>query len=140
MGCACSLLYCSHAFLLLGISIGSNCPLKSNMFRIRLIRCMHCLTKAMVAQITPLDLFDQWMRTPTEPALHTPLLNAAHSLLPGKAIKGKREQYTIATKCGIIIEGGGMKFDGSRKHVREACEGSLRRLGIDTIDLYYLHR
>eukprot|EP00882_Tetradesmus_deserticola_P008446 GHRQ01008907.1.p1 GENE.GHRQ01008907.1~~GHRQ01008907.1.p1 ORF type:complete len:232 (+),score=88.84 GHRQ01008907.1:372-1067(+) len=35
---------------------------------------------------------------------------------------------------------GGMSLDGSRKHVREACEASLQRLGIDSIDLYYLHR
>jgi aryl-alcohol dehydrogenase-like predicted oxidoreductase len=33
-----------------------------------------------------------------------------------------------------------MIFDGSRKHVREACEASLKRLGTDYIDLYYLHR
>jgi aryl-alcohol dehydrogenase-like predicted oxidoreductase len=33
-----------------------------------------------------------------------------------------------------------MSYDGSRKHVREACEASLKRLEIDTIDLYYLHR
>jgi aryl-alcohol dehydrogenase-like predicted oxidoreductase len=33
-----------------------------------------------------------------------------------------------------------MGYDGSRQHVREACEASLKRLGIDCIDLYYLHR
>lgn len=60
--------------------------------------------------------------------------------LVGRAIKGEREQYTIATKCGIVIEGGGMRWDGSRAHVRAACEASLKRLGIDCIDLYYLHR
>lgn len=58
----------------------------------------------------------------------------------GKAIKGNREKYTIATKCGIVIKDGQMTLDGSRQHVREACEASLKRLGIDTIDLYYLHR
>lgn len=60
--------------------------------------------------------------------------------MAGKAIKGQREKLTIATKCGIVLGEGGMSFDGSRKHVREACEASLKRLGIDTIDLYYLHR
>ncbi|KIZ04894.1 hypothetical protein MNEG_3062 [Monoraphidium neglectum] len=60
--------------------------------------------------------------------------------LVGRAIKGRREQYTIATKCGIVFGPGGPSFDGSRAHVRAACEASLKRLGIDTIDLYYLHR
>lgn len=45
----------------------------------------------------------------------------------------------IATKCGIILEGGTMRYDGSRAHVRSACEASLKRLGIDCIDVYYLH-
>lgn len=60
--------------------------------------------------------------------------------LVGRAIKGQREKYTIATKCGITIKDGAMAYDGSRAHVRAACEASLKRLGIDTIDLYYLHR
>jgi len=60
--------------------------------------------------------------------------------LVGKAIQGKREQYTIATKCGVVFKEGQMAYDGSRQHVREACEASLKRLGIDCIDLYYLHR
>ncbi|WIA10984.1 hypothetical protein OEZ85_011142 [Tetradesmus obliquus] len=63
-----------------------------------------------------------------------------NEVLVGKAIKGQREKFTIATKCGIILGGGGMSLDGSRKHVRESCEGSLKRLGIGAIDLYYLHR
>ena len=49
----------------------------------------------------------------------------------------------IATKFGIVIKGSsfaGMTVDTSRKHVREACEASLKRLGIDCIDLYYMHR
>lgn len=60
--------------------------------------------------------------------------------LVGKAIKGNRDKYTIATKCGIVMKDGQMTYDGSRQHVREACEASLKRLGIDTMDLYYLHR
>ena len=51
----------------------------------------------------------------------------------------EREKYTIATKCGIVVENGQMRYDGSRAHVRQACEASLKRLGIDCIDLYYLH-
>ncbi|KIZ04897.1 hypothetical protein MNEG_3065 [Monoraphidium neglectum] len=61
--------------------------------------------------------------------------------LVGRAIKGRRDQYTIATKCGIVFgKDGSRYFDGSRAYVRAACEASLKRLGIDTIDLYYLHR
>eukprot|EP00877_Chromochloris_zofingiensis_P009086 jgi/Chrzof1/4430/Cz14g12240.t1 len=60
--------------------------------------------------------------------------------LVGRAIKGKRDKYVLATKCGIVMKDGQMAFDGSRKHVREACEASLKRLGTDCIDLYYLHR
>lgn len=60
--------------------------------------------------------------------------------LIGRAISGQREEYVIATKMGIVFRDGQMAFDGSRKHVREACEASLKRLGIDYIDLYYLHR
>lgn len=60
--------------------------------------------------------------------------------LQGKAIAGKRDQYVIATKCGIKFTADGMAFDGSRAHVRAACEASLKRLGTDYIDLYYLHR
>lgn len=58
----------------------------------------------------------------------------------GRAIKGRRNRYTIAIKCGILFLDGQMAFDGSRKHVREFCEGSLKRLGVDYIDLYYLQR
>eukprot|EP00775_Hariotina_reticulata_P006433 gene6433-6663_t len=63
-----------------------------------------------------------------------------NEVLLGKAIKGNRSKYIIASKCGIVKTETGMTFDGSRKHVREACEASLQRLGTDYIDLYYLHR
>jgi VCBS repeat-containing protein len=54
----------------------------------------------------------------------------------GQALKGKRERAVIATKFGFVQDG----VDGSPKHVREACDASLGRLGVDHIDLYYLHR
>ena len=56
--------------------------------------------------------------------------------LVGRAIAGKRDGYSIATKFGNIPGG----VDGRPEYVREACDASLRRLGIDTIDLYYQHR
>jgi aryl-alcohol dehydrogenase-like predicted oxidoreductase len=58
-----------------------------------------------------------------------------------RAIAGRRDAYTIASKFGSIRtpEGKGM-VDGRPDYVRRACDASLRRLGIDTIDLYYQHR
>ncbi|RUT03448.1 oxidoreductase [Dulcicalothrix desertica PCC 7102] len=63
--------------------------------------------------------------------------------LIGKAIKGKREQVIIATKFGLAStskDGKAMPVNGKPEYVRQACEVSLRRLGIETIDLYYQHR
>ena len=61
--------------------------------------------------------------------------------LVGKAVKGKREQAVLATKFGFKIENGTMAgVDGSPENVRRACEGSLQRLGVETIDLFYQHR
>ncbi len=52
-----------------------------------------------------------------------------------------RERVVVATKFGFRIEDGAIKgVDSSLENVQRACEGSLRRLGIDTIDLYYQHR
>ena len=66
-----------------------------------------------------------------------------NELLVGKAVKGNREAYLIATKFGIVRDPADpMKrgFCGRPDYVRSACEASLKRLGVDTIDLYYLHR
>ena len=60
--------------------------------------------------------------------------------LVGKAIRGRRDQVVLATKFGIAIGSSGMQLDGSPSNARRAIEGSLRRLGVDSIDLYYLHR
>ena len=63
--------------------------------------------------------------------------------LVGKAIKGKRQQVVLATKFGIVrdpsdpIKRG---FNGKPIYVQSSVEGSLKRLGVDEIDLYYLHR
>jgi aryl-alcohol dehydrogenase-like predicted oxidoreductase len=57
-------------------------------------------------------------------------------------LAGRHEQLVIATKFGFRItpDGGIDGLDGSPENARRACEGSLRRLGVDCIDLYYLHR
>ena len=63
--------------------------------------------------------------------------------LVGKAIRGRRDEVRVATKFGFVggTDGkGGGGIDGRPEHVREACDGSLRRLGVDHIDLYYQHR
>ena len=60
--------------------------------------------------------------------------------LVGRAIAGRRDELTLATKCGLVNVDGGMTRDGRPEHVREACDASLRRLGVDFIDLYQLHR
>jgi aryl-alcohol dehydrogenase-like predicted oxidoreductase len=60
--------------------------------------------------------------------------------LVGQAIKGKRNGLFIATKFGVTISAEGSKVDGRPETVIKSAEGSLKRLGIDTIDLYYQHR
>ena len=61
--------------------------------------------------------------------------------LLGQAIRGRRDRLVIATKFGFRIEDGKARgVDSSPQNVRSACEGSLNRLGVDTIDLYYQHR
>jgi aryl-alcohol dehydrogenase-like predicted oxidoreductase len=61
--------------------------------------------------------------------------------LVGQAIKGKRDGLVIATKFAMRWNGNDMVgLDGSPENARRACEGSLKRLAIDTIDLYYQHR
>ena len=63
--------------------------------------------------------------------------------LIGRAIKGKRDRYFIATKFGIVRDAVDPKkrgYSGKPDYVREACDASLKRLGVDVIDLYYQHR
>jgi len=62
--------------------------------------------------------------------------------LVGKAIRGRRDEVRVATKFGFVRSSDGTweGIDGRPEHAREACDGSLRRLGVDHIDLYYQHR
>jgi len=61
--------------------------------------------------------------------------------LVGEAIKGKRDGLVIATKFGFKFDGNQIVgVDGTPENARRSCEGSLQRLGIDTIDLFYQHR
>src|SRR6185437_10596210 len=76
--------------------------------------------------------------------LYGPLTNEQ---LVGRAIKGRRDDYVIAMKFARRMDdavAGDMstvgKLDGSADHVRTSVDGSLKRLGVDSIDLYYQHR
>jgi aryl-alcohol dehydrogenase-like predicted oxidoreductase len=65
----------------------------------------------------------------------------ANEELVGRALRGRRDSIVIATKFGFRIVDGAMKgLDSRPEHVREAVEGSLRRLNTDRIDLLYQHR
>lgn len=62
--------------------------------------------------------------------------------LVGKALKEKRNEIILATKFGNVRseDGSFLGINGRPEYVKEACEASLKRLGVDTIDLYYQHR
>jgi aryl-alcohol dehydrogenase-like predicted oxidoreductase len=62
--------------------------------------------------------------------------------LVGRAIRGRRDAVVLATKFGNVRgeDGAFLGINGSPEYVRRACDASLRRLGVDTIDLYYQHR
>jgi aryl-alcohol dehydrogenase-like predicted oxidoreductase len=62
--------------------------------------------------------------------------------LVGQAIKDRREQVVVATKFGLVSHSGGGPgvIDSSPANIRAAVQGSLTRLGVDHIDLYYQHR
>lgn len=63
--------------------------------------------------------------------------------LVGKALKGRRNKFVLATKFGIVFDPANPAnrgINGRPEYVRQAVEGSLKRLAVDDIDLYYLHR
>ena len=66
--------------------------------------------------------------------------NGHNEELLGKAIKGRRADVILATKFGNLGGRGGKTADGRPEYVPVACEASLKRLGVDVIDLYYQHR
>lgn len=65
-----------------------------------------------------------------------------NELLVGKAVAGRREKVVVATKFGVrrTEQGEFIGIDGRPDYVRSACDASLKRLGLDHIDLYYQHR
>ena len=86
--------------------------------------------RALELGITLLDTAD----------MYGPFINEE---LVGKAIRGRRDQVVLATKFGIVRDPKNPTLrgvNGKTDYVRKSCEGSLRRLGVETIDLYYQHR
>lgn len=66
--------------------------------------------------------------------------DAANEVLVGKALKGRRDQVVLGTKCGVVRRGDRWVVDNSPAHIRRSVDESLTRLGVDHIDLYSLHR
>jgi aryl-alcohol dehydrogenase-like predicted oxidoreductase len=62
--------------------------------------------------------------------------------LVGRAIRGRRDQVVLATKFGNVFSPDGqfLRIDGRADYVKQACDASLQRLGVEHIDLYYQHR
>ncbi len=91
------------------------------------IRTIH---RALELGVTMLDTAD----------MYGPFVNEE---LVGKAIKGRRDQVFLATKFGIVRDPSDPTrrgISGKADYVRSACDASLKRLGVDHIDLYYQHR
>ncbi len=91
------------------------------------IRTIH---RALDLGMTLLDTSDMYGR-------------GANERLVGRALRGRRERAVVATKTGIVRREDDPAFravDGRPEYVRAACDASLLRLGVDAIDLYYLHR
>ena len=67
--------------------------------------------------------------------------NGSNEVLVGRAVKGRREKVVLATKFGNIrLPDGSPGANGRPDYVAQCCEASLERLGVETIDLYYIHR
>ncbi len=63
-----------------------------------------------------------------------------NEMLVGRAIRHRRAEVFLATKFGFVSGASTRQLDGRPEYVQVACEASLHRLGVETIDLYYLHR
>ena len=91
------------------------------------------LDQAAELGIDFIDLADVY---PVPPSLETA---GRSEEIVGRWLQGRRSRFVVATKCVNRVGPAANDAGGSRKHVIEACEASLRRLGTDRIDLYYLH-
>lgn len=86
------------------------------------------MQRALDLGVTLFDTADRYMK-------------GRHEHLLGRALKGRRDKAIIATKFGNFDLPEGKKgYNGKPQYVPQACDASLRNLGVDYIDLYYLHR
>jgi aryl-alcohol dehydrogenase-like predicted oxidoreductase len=83
-----------------------------------------------------IDFFDVADVYPVPPSSET---RGRTEEIVGRWLRGRRVPITVATKCVNRMGAGANDAGGSRKHVIEACEASLRRLQLDRVDVYYLH-
>jgi aryl-alcohol dehydrogenase-like predicted oxidoreductase len=90
-------------------------------------RSIDTLRRALDLGITFLDTAD----------VYGPYVNEE---LVGRAIGSRRHEVELATKFGLVTEDRDRPVDGRPERAAECCDGSLRRLGVEVIDLYYLHR
>ena len=90
---------------------------------------MQVLQRAVELGVTMLDTADMYGSHHNEELI-------------GRFLKSQRPNIKIATKFGIVRNGGEQRraIDNSPEYARQSCEGSLKRLGIEQIDLYYVHR
>ncbi|WP_255955366.1 aldo/keto reductase [Streptomyces odontomachi] len=90
-------------------------------------RSIEVIHAALDAGVTHLDTADMYG-------------SGSNEELVGRALRGRRDAAVLATKFGIRRAEGRRWNDSSPAYARRACEASLRRLGVETIDLYYVHR
>ncbi|WP_372452304.1 aldo/keto reductase [Saccharothrix obliqua] len=90
-------------------------------------RSVEVLHAALDAGVTMLDTADMYG-------------DGHNEELVGRVLRDRRDEAFVATKFGIRRGGGRRWHDSSPGYARAACDASLRRLGVDTIDLYYVHR
>src|SRR5215210_4228593 len=96
----------------------------------RSIRTIHA---ALDAGVNLIDTADAYSRDDSDVGHNERLI--------AKALRGRRDEVIVATKGGHTrTPGGGWELDGTREHLRAACEASLRALETDRIDLYQYHR
>jgi aryl-alcohol dehydrogenase (NADP+) len=92
------------------------------------------LDKALELGIDFLDTADSY---PAPPSVET--AGRTEEIL-GRWLQSRSPAVVVATKCGFPVGPGPRDVGGSRKHVIESCEASLRRLGRDRVDIFYVHR